>query len=65
MALRYYKSSKPTRVTNPTKSYYDDYVAICEQTFDNAPNVIYNEIQYEAHYGERDFRPLPTCIPVL
>ena len=59
MALRYYKSSKPTRVTNPTKSYYDDYVAICEQTFDNAPNVIYNEIQYEAHYGERDFRPIP------
>lgn len=59
MTLRYYKSSKLTRVTNPTKSYYDDYVAICEQTFDNAPNVIYNEIQYEAHYGKRDFRPIP------
>lgn len=59
MTLRYYKSSKPARVTNPTKAYYDDYVAICEQTFDNAPNVIYNEIQYEAHYGQRDFRPIP------
>lgn len=59
MALRYYKSSRPTRVTNPTQSYYDDYVAICEQTFDNAPNVVYNEIQYEAHYGARDFRPIP------
>lgn len=59
MTLRYYKSSRPTRVTNPTKSYYDDYVAICEQTFDNAPNVVYNEIQYEAHYGQRDFRPIP------
>lgn len=59
MALKYYKSSHPTRVTNPTKAYYDDYVAICEQTFDNAPNVIYNEIQYEAHYGQRDFRPIP------
>lgn len=59
MALRYYKSSKPTRVTNPTNSYYDDYVAICEQTFDNAPNVVYNEIQYEAHYGQRDFIPIP------
>lgn len=59
MALRYYNSSRPERVTNPTNAYYDDYVAICEQVFDNAPNVIYEEIQYEAHYGERDFRPIP------
>ena len=59
MALKYYKSSRPTRVVNPTKAYYDDYVAISDQTFDNAPNVVYNEIQYEAHYGERDFRPIP------
>ena len=59
MALKYYNSSKPTRVYNPTKAYYDDFVAISDQTFDNAPNVVYGEIQYEVHYGERDFKPIP------
>lgn len=59
MALKYYNSSHKTRVVNPTKSYYDDFVAISDATFGNAPNVIYNEIQYEAHYGQRDFRPIP------
>lgn len=59
MALKYYNSSRPTRVSNPTQAYYDDFVAISDDIFSNAPNVIYNEIQYEAHYGQRDFKPIP------
>ena len=59
MALKYYNSSQPNRVINPTKAFYNDYAAICEQTFSNAPNVVYNEIQYEEHYGKRDFKPIP------
>ena len=59
MALRFYNSFIMARTKNPTKAYYDDFVAMSEQIFDNAPNVIYNEIQYEAHYGQRDFIPIP------
>ena len=59
MALKYYNSSRPTRVSNPTQAYYNDFVAISDDIFSNAPNVIYNEIQYEAHYGQRDFKPIP------
>lgn len=59
MALKYYNSSRPTRVSNPTQAYYDDFVAISDDIFSNAPNVVYNEIQYEAHYGQRDFKPIP------
>ena len=59
MALKYYNATQATRITNPTKAYYDDFVAISNQTFDNAPNVKYNEIQYEVHYGQRDFTPIP------
>lgn len=59
MAMKYYNATQAFRTTNPTKAYRDDFVAISEQTFDNAPNVKYNEIEYEVHYGERDFKPIP------
>ena len=59
MAMKYYNATQAFRTTNPTKAYYDDFVAISEQTFDNAPNVKYNEIEYEVHYGQRDFKPIP------
>lgn len=59
MSMKYYKASQSIRNTNPTKAYYDDFVAISNQTFDNAPNVKYNEIEYEVHYGTRDFKPIP------
>ncbi len=59
MALKYYNATQSTRITNPTQAYYNDFVAISDQTFDNAPNVKYNEIQYEVHYGKRDFKPIP------
>lgn len=59
MPMKYYRASQSIRNTNPTKAYYDDFVAISDQTFDNAPNVKYNEIEYEVHYGERDFKPIP------
>ena len=44
MAMKYYNATQAFRTTNPTKAYRDDFVAISEQTFDNAPNVKYNEI---------------------
>lgn len=59
MAMKYYNATQAFRTTNPTKAYRDDFVAISEQTFDNAPNVKYNEIEYEVHYGKRDFKPIP------
>ena len=59
MAMKYYSATQAFRTTNPTKAYRDDFVAISEQTFDNAPNVKYNEIEYEVHYGKRDFKPIP------
>lgn len=57
--MKYYKSSLSERVTNPTDAYYDDFVAISDFLFDNAPNVVYNEIEYEEHYGCRDFKKIP------
>lgn len=59
MAMKYYNATQAFRTTNPTKAYRDDFVAISEQTFDNAPNVKYNEIEYEVHYGKRDFKSIP------
>lgn len=59
MAMKYYNATQAFRTTNPTKAYRDDFIAISEQTFDNAPNVKYNEIEYEVHYGKRDFKPIP------
>lgn len=55
MALRYYDAASVVRTKNPKESYYNDYEAMSDLLFENAPNVVYNEIEYEQTYGELDF----------
>ena len=53
--LKYYDAAKDMRQPNPKASYYADYNAMLDLGFDNAPNVVYDEIEYEQTYGENDF----------
>lgn len=55
MSFKYYNAANKIRQPNPKDSYYADYDAIMNLGFDNAPNVIYEEIEYEKTYGENDF----------
>lgn len=59
MALKYYNAAAKIRQPNPKASYYADYAAMMDLGFENAPNVVYNEIEYEATYGEEDFITIP------
>lgn len=58
MALKYYDATKKIKQPNPKASYYADYAAIMDFGFENAPNVIYDEIEYEKTYGKEDFELL-------
>ena len=55
MSLKYYDAAQKIRQPNPKASYYADYNAILDFSFDNAPNVVYDEVEYEQTYGENDF----------
>ena len=55
MSLKYYDAANSIRQPNPKGSYYADYDAIVDFSFDNAPNVVYDEIEYEQTYGKNDF----------
>lgn len=55
MSLKYYEAAAKIRQPNPKATYYADYAAIVDFSFDNAPNVVYDEVEYEATYGENDF----------
>lgn len=59
MPLKYYDAAKKMRTANPKASYYNDYAAIVDLTFDNAPNIAYNEVEYEQTYGKNDFAIVP------
>ena len=59
MALKYYNAAAKIRQPNPKASYYADYAAMMDLGFENAPNVVYDEIEYEATYGEEDFVTIP------
>ena len=59
MALKYYNAAAKIRQPNPKASYYADYAAMMDLGFENAPNVVYDEIEYEATYGEEDFITIP------
>lgn len=59
MALKYYDAAAKIRQPNPKASYYADYAAMMDLGFENAPNVVYDEIEYEATYGEEDFVTIP------
>lgn len=53
--LKYYDAAQKIREPNPKASYYADFNAMLDFSFDNAPNVVYDEIEYEQTYGENDF----------
>ena len=59
MALKYYDAAAKIRQPNPKASYYADYAAMMDLGFENAPNVVYDEIEYEVTYGEEDFVTIP------
>ena len=59
MALKYYDAAAKIRQPNPKASYYADYAAMMDLGFENAPNVVYDEIEYEVTYGEEDFATIP------
>lgn len=56
MSLKYYEARDAIRKSTPTASYKEDYAAILDFSFDNAPNVVYDEIEYEETYGQNDFK---------
>lgn len=58
MSLKYYQAASKIRQPNPKASYYADYAAILDLGFENAPNVVYNEIEYEVTYGQEDFQTI-------
>ena len=55
MSLKYYNATDKIRQPNPKASYHADYTAMMDFGFDNAPNVVYDEVEYEQTYGENDF----------
>ena len=54
MSLKYYDAANSIRQPNPKASYYADYDAIVDFSFENAPNVVFDEIEYEESYGKND-----------
>ena len=56
--LPFYDAYSSIRNSTPKESYYQDFLAIAQQTFDNADNVFYNEIQVEETYGSNTFQPI-------
>ena len=58
MALNYYTAYNAVRTEHPKASYYEDYDAILDFSFDNASNVVYDEVEYEQTYGENDFKTI-------
>lgn len=57
--MKYYEAYNEVRTKVPKQSYKEDYDAILAMTFDNAPNVIYEEIEFEYEYGSNEFTPIP------
>lgn len=62
MSLKYYNAYNATRTSTPAQSYKDDFAAIQDLAFDNAPNVYYGDnedcVEYEYIYGSNQFRPI-------
>lgn len=60
MTLKFYNAySKGSYSKKPKDSYINDFSAIMAHSFDNAANIIYNEIQFELNYGSNKFITLP------
>lgn len=56
--MRYYDAYSEARNKLPKQDYKEDYAAIIESTFDNAFNIVYEEIEFEYEYGSNEFIPV-------
>ena len=60
MTLKYYNAySKGPRTKTAKDSYINDFSAMMSQSFDNAANIYYNEIEFELDYGSNNFVKIP------
>lgn len=56
MSLKYYNAyGVGARTKKPKDTYMNDFSAMMAHSFDNAPNVFYNEIEFELVYGSNEF----------
>lgn len=64
MSLNKYQAYNTTRNTTPNTTYHDDYFAMQDLAFENAPNVYYGTepdcVEYEYEYGTNKFKPIPV-----
>ena len=56
--MKYYDAYSEARNKFPKQDYKEDYAAIVESTFDNAFNIVYEEIEFEYEYGSNEFIPV-------
>lgn len=56
--MRYYDAYESARSCCPKEDYRKDYAAILESTFDNAFNIVYDDIEFEYEYGSNEFTPI-------
>ena len=65
MGFRFYDAESAIRVS-PKQSYREDFDAISEMAFDNAPNVFLksdrNHVEYEIEYGKKIFAPVDVRV---
>ena len=60
MTLKYYEAyNKGPRTKKAKDSYINDFSAMMAQSFDNAANIYYNEIEFELDYGSNNFIKIP------
>lgn len=68
MGFRFYDAESAIRVS-PKQSYYEDFYAISEMTFDNAPNFFSKEdvdaIEYEILYGAKIFQKVDARVDAV
>ena len=57
--LSYFDAYSSVRNKTPKQDYYDDFLAMSQQAFDNAPNVFIDEIEVEKEYGSNEFVKVP------
>lgn len=57
-SLKYYNAYNNLRHNKPKDTYKEDLIAIFDETFENAPNVFYNEIEIEQSYGSGIFEKI-------
>lgn len=65
LGFRFYNAESAIRVS-PKQSYREDFEAISEMAFDNAPNVFLksdkNHVEYELEYGKKVFAPVDVRV---